>query len=76
MPVELETFREIDSLPTECKHWWYGVDERRTCTDKFCIFFGIAFTVVMVILAIALFNYGNPSHNTGNFYKVNFPSDS
>lgn len=57
-------------------HYSY-VDSKRTCTDVFCLIFGVVFSLIMLILALALYNYCTSINNyAAKFYKANFPSDS
>lgn len=45
------------------------LDSQRSCTDVCCLICGILFSLLMLILAAATFNYSK-------YYKVNFPADS
>ena len=45
------------------------IDDERSCTDIFCLIVGILFTVIMIVLAVVVFNYDT-------FLKSSFPTDS
>lgn len=51
-------------------------DEDRSCTDVCCAATGVLYSVILFILAIALFNYGSLLIYSDHFFRANFPSDS
>ena len=54
----------------------FNLDKKRNCTDVCCLITGIAFSIAILTAAADLFNKSIKNHNTGTFYKVNFPTDS
>lgn len=56
--------------------YYFTLDNKRTCTDVFCLIVGLLFSIIMIILALVLFNYGKNSHYSANYFQANFPADS
>lgn len=49
------------------------LEKYRQCTDKLCIYIGISFTIILLILTAALFNNGIYSINKIIILKQAFP---
>jgi len=52
------------------------LEKHRYCTDKLCIYIGVSFTIILLILTAVLFNNGKYKIYKDHYIKTSFPSDS